>query len=215
MQHGRRERRRDPDASLRAEWEADTNKHVEALTELQEALGLPAPPAASSAMTSRTCRARRPRAAWWCLCRACPASRTIAVSASRPWRALTISPPWPRCCERRFARANEQDANAQVAGKGEPLGDHARPGDRGWRQGPAQRGARGDGGSWAWSTSPRRAWPSRKRSCSCRAAPSLDPAAARFAGSVPACSASATRRTALPSPTTATAPEGGRQFAAG
>ncbi len=33
-------------AKLRAEWEADTNKHVEALTEIQQALGLPATPPA-------------------------------------------------------------------------------------------------------------------------------------------------------------------------
>jgi len=32
-------------SKLRAEWEADTNKHVEALTEIQRALNLPSPPA--------------------------------------------------------------------------------------------------------------------------------------------------------------------------
>ena len=78
-----------------------------AMQELAEGLRLPCPccPSASRVTISPTPRAISRSDRWSCSSRACPTRSSTGISASRPWRAPTTSPPWRRYCAAADARA--------------------------------------------------------------------------------------------------------------
>jgi excinuclease ABC subunit C len=76
---------------------SDLTARSKALAEIQEALGLEEAPCASSASTSRTCRARASSRRWWCSRTDWPARASTAGSPYAGWRGRTTSPRCTRC----------------------------------------------------------------------------------------------------------------------
>ena len=152
---------------------------------------------ASSATTSAPSRAPTPWAAWSCSRRAGRAAATTAASGSGRWRAPTTSPATGRssgaASGARCERGGERRGAALAA---------ARPGHHRRRQGPGERGPRGPRRAGPARPAAGRAWPRSARSCSCPAARTRSCCRPRSPASTSS-SACATRRTASPSPTTA------------
>jgi len=96
-------------AALQAQWEADRNRQIQALAELQAALKLSAPPSriecydisntqgASNAMISPTLRAARRLEVWWSLSKEYRRKSTTGISTSAALPDRTITPAWRKC----------------------------------------------------------------------------------------------------------------------
>ena len=118
---------------LRAEWEADTNKHVQALAEIQEALGLPAPPSRIECYDISNTQGTNATGSMVVFTQGAPSKQDY-----RHFRLKSVEGPddfasMGEVLRRRFQHAREAREQHSVDGK-EPLGHPAGLGDRGWRQ---------------------------------------------------------------------------------
>ncbi len=104
-------------ARLRAEWEADTNKHVEALTELQRALELPAPPSRIECYDISNIQGTSAVGSMVVFVQGAPSKQDY-----RHFRIKSVEGPndfasMAEVLRRRFARAKECDTSHTVDGK--------------------------------------------------------------------------------------------------
>jgi excinuclease ABC subunit C len=102
---------------LRAEWEVDTNKHTEALAELQEALGLPNPPARIECYDISNTQGTNATGSMVVFAKGVPSKQDY-----RRFRIKTVQGPndyasMAEVLKRRFARAKEAEAAESVDGK--------------------------------------------------------------------------------------------------
>jgi excinuclease ABC subunit C len=102
---------------LRAEWQADTNKHVQALAELQEALDLPAPPSRIECYDISTLQGSFNTGSMVVFAQGVPSKRDY-----RKFRVKTVEgaddfASMVEVIERRFQRAQEKDLTGAVTGK--------------------------------------------------------------------------------------------------
>ena len=113
----RREQRIAKLERLRAEWEVDTNKHTEALAELQEALGLPNPPARIECYDISNTQGTNATGSMVVFAKGVPSKQDY-----RRFRIKTVQGPndyasMAEVLKRRFARAKEAEAAESVDGK--------------------------------------------------------------------------------------------------
>jgi excinuclease ABC subunit C len=102
---------------LRAEWEADTSKHVEALTEIQKALGLAGPPSRIECYDISNIQGTSATGSMVVFVQGAPSKQDY-----RHFRIKTVEGPndyasMAEVLQRRFRRATELDAARSVDGK--------------------------------------------------------------------------------------------------
>jgi excinuclease ABC subunit C len=102
---------------LRAEWEADTNKHVEALTEIQRALDLPAPPSRIECYDISNTQGTATTGSMVVFVQGAPSKQDY-----RRFRIKTVQGPndfasLAEMLRRRFTRAREHEGERSVDGK--------------------------------------------------------------------------------------------------
>ncbi|MGI6376784.1 MAG: excinuclease ABC subunit UvrC [Anaerolineae bacterium] len=102
---------------LRAEWQADTNKHVQALAELQEALSLPEPPSRIECYDISTLQGSFNTGSMVVFTQGVPSKRDY-----RKFRVKTVEgaddyASMVEVIERRFRRVQEEDVVSAVTGK--------------------------------------------------------------------------------------------------
>ena len=102
---------------LRAEWEADTNKHVEALTEIQHALNLASPPARIECYDISNIQGTSTTGSMVVFAKGVPEKQDY-----RRFRIKTVTgaddfASMAEVLKRRFARAQEADAKRSLDGK--------------------------------------------------------------------------------------------------
>jgi excinuclease ABC subunit C len=184
----------------------DHNARSRALTELQDLLGCPRRRYASSATTWRTSRAPTTSGRWWCSRTGCRTSASTAGSRSRTSTATTTSRRWRRCSPAGCAPTSTS-ATSRWASAGQKPGKFAYPpqlllvdGGKG-QLSVAERVVQSTSAWPTRSRSPR--WPSASRRSTC---PGRSASRSRCRGGArrcSCCSASATRRTASPTRSTA------------
>ena len=104
-------------AKLRAEWEADTNKHVEALTELQQALGLPAPPARIECYDISNTQGTSSVGSMVVFVQGAPSKQDYRHFRIKTVEGANDFASMAEVLRRRFARAKDRDARRSVDGK--------------------------------------------------------------------------------------------------
>jgi len=104
-------------AKLRAEWEADTNKHVEALTELQQALGLPAPPARIECYDISNTQGTSSVGSMVVFVQGAPSKQDYRHFRIKTVEGANDFASMAEVLRRRFARAKDCDARRSVDGK--------------------------------------------------------------------------------------------------
>jgi len=102
---------------LRAEWEADTNKHMEALAEIQHAMNLPAPPARIECYDISNIQGTSTTGSMVVFAKGVPEKQDY-----RRFRIKTVTgaddfASMAEVLKRRFARAQEADAKRSLDGK--------------------------------------------------------------------------------------------------
>ena len=84
--------------SLRAQWEADTNRQTQSLQNCRRRLDCRKRQTGLSATIFPTPRERLRWAVWWCLSRVCLPRACTGDSISRRWWGRMILPAWKKCC---------------------------------------------------------------------------------------------------------------------
>jgi excinuclease ABC subunit C len=102
---------------LRAEWQADTNKHVQALAELQEVLALPAPPGRIECYDISTLQGSFNTGSMVVFAQGVPSKQDYRKFRIKTVEGADDYASMVEVIERRFKRADEQDTTAQVTGK--------------------------------------------------------------------------------------------------
>ncbi len=102
---------------LRAEWQADTNKHVEALAELQQALGLPEPPGRIECYDISTLQGSYNTGSMVVFTQGVPSKRDYRKFRIKTVEGADDFASMVEVIERRFRRAEEADAASAVSGK--------------------------------------------------------------------------------------------------
>ncbi len=132
--------------SLQAQWQADTNRQTQAITELQEALGLQAPPSRIECFDISTLQGTNTVGSMVVFAKGAPAKsdyRRFNVKGRGSLGEPDDYASMREVLRRRFRRAVEQsviDPGQQGAGERCGVEGPARPADRGRRQGPTGRG---------------------------------------------------------------------------
>jgi excinuclease ABC subunit C len=104
-------------SKLRAEWEADTSKHVEALTEIQKALGLAGPPSRIECYDISNIQGTSATGSMVVFVQGAPSKQDYRHFRIKTVEGANDYASMAEVLQRRFRRATESDAARSVDGK--------------------------------------------------------------------------------------------------